>query len=144
MVDYIEIAKKLYNTSNDDYFYHTDYTPILNYFGDIIYRYDQPDYQGDTYAIIKNQDNKIGYICFGWGSCSGCDRLQGCNNYEELAELIETLENTIIWKNDPAEMLEWLNNRDWKGEFVWHNENLNIFLNNACEHLGGKCTVNFE
>lgn len=145
MVDYIEIAKKLYNTSNDDYFYHADYTPILNYFGDIIHRYDEDDWQGDTYVIIKDRPtNKIGYLCFGWGSCSGCDALQACNDYKDLSELIERLENSIIWKNNSEEMIEWLNTRDWRGEYVWHNENLKLFLPTACEKLGGKCTVNFD
>ena len=61
-------ASEIYNGKE----YWWDYTPMLEEFGDILLREDDEGWQGDSFLIYHN-DNKYGYLSFGWGSCSGCD-----------------------------------------------------------------------
>ena len=55
----------------------TDYTSILNQFGYIVIKVDDDDYQGDSRVLYEGYKDEVGYLQFGWGSCSGCDALQG-------------------------------------------------------------------
>lgn len=41
------------------------------------------DYQGD-YAVIVKKDGKVGFTVIGYGSCSGCDVLEGLKSDFEL------------------------------------------------------------
>jgi hypothetical protein len=144
MINYIDVAKSLY--PNFEPYELTTYTPIINYFGKVIISHSDDDWSGDTIAIIQHPTSQdmIGYLQFGWGSCSGCDRLKACENYNDLAKLIENMENSIIWKHNESDMVDWINNRDWEAQFIWSNESLKNFLINACELLNGNCLVNFE
>lgn len=75
----------------DDTSFH-NYQPIIESFGPILVQVDQNDYQGDSYVVYGNSwDAPIRYLVFGWGSCSGCDALQGCNSYEEVDRLIDSM-----------------------------------------------------
>lgn len=73
-----------------------DYTPIIQYFGHIIVEIEERGYQGDTFVLL-GKDDRYGLLIFGWGSCSGCDALQACKNYEQIDTLITELENQIFW-----------------------------------------------
>ena len=90
-------------------FMQYDYTPIINNFGEIILREDEDGYHGDTHVVIKS-DNKFGYLVFGWGSCSGCDRLQACETYEDIQELMDSLYNDIKWFESFNSLKEYINN----------------------------------
>ena len=70
-------AKKLY-PDFEKYYSEGDYDPMVNAFGNVVVRVDDDDYQGDT-RVLYNNDGKIGYLVFGWGSCCCCDALQSCN-----------------------------------------------------------------
>lgn len=80
---------------------------------EIVYSGEFGDYQGD-YLVMFKKDNRFGYLQFGFGSCSGCDSYQSCENKEELIDLRDSLNNDIQWKS-PKEMISFLENRDWEG-----------------------------
>lgn len=73
-----------------------DYSPIIDSFGDVVVRVDDDDYYGDSFVLLRKND-QYGFLCFGWGSCSGCDALQGCETVEQLDELINELRESINW-----------------------------------------------
>lgn len=102
------------------------YAPMLETFGNILLQVDDQDYQGDS-RVLYEKDGKYGYLLFGWGSCSGCDALQGCNSYGELQDLANTLEGYIMWM-DPKELLLYFVNRDWAGNWEWDKEQLDFLL----------------
>ena len=106
----------------------SDYTPMLEQFGEILIRVDDGDYQGDSYLIYK-KENSYGYLRFGWGSCSGCDALQACNTIQEVQNLMDTLYNDIIWFVSLAELKKYFANKDWELEYSWHIEGFEDFLN---------------
>ena len=112
-------VRKLYNEHNEDSFYlWDDYQPMLNAFGKIVVQVDDDSYQGDS-RILYDNDGRIGHLIFGWGSCSGCDALMGCETIDEVQELCDKLYGDIKWFDNKKEALDWFNKHDWEGDFLW-------------------------
>lgn len=108
----------------DRFFGPSDYTPLLREFGDIILRVDERGYSGDTFLLYVKENwpvsTKFGFLAVGWGSCSGCDALQGANTVEKILELAGQLESSIHWAQDKATLLKWLNSDHQ--DFEWYQE----------------------
>lgn len=96
-----------------------DYQPMLNEFGNILLQKDEQDYQGDSFLIYE-KDDKYGYLTFGWGSCSGCDALQGCNSIDEVQELMDKLYSDIKWFDSLDALKEYFKETDWALQYQ-HN-----------------------
>ena len=78
----LSVVKSLYPLESESaYFTFYSYQPLLESFGEILLKVDDEDYSGDSRLIFKKGE-MYGFLIFGWGSCSGCDWLQGCNSYE--------------------------------------------------------------
>lgn len=56
------------------------YDPILNDLGKVLFKLDEGSYSGDTRLIYTDSNSRYGILTFGWGSCSGCDALQSCED----------------------------------------------------------------
>ena len=95
--------KKAEEIYENDRFSWYDYQPMLDEFGEILIQVDEEAYQGDSFLIYKN-DNKYGFLTFGWGSCSGCDALQACDTIDEVQELMDSLYNAIKWFDSLQEL----------------------------------------
>lgn len=54
------------------------------------------DYQGDVLIALKH-NGEYGYIVCGYGSCSHCDALEGCDNDDERKELFDSLVRGADW-----------------------------------------------
>ena len=52
------------------------------------------DYTGDFVAVLYTQ-GMYGLLVHGYGSCSGCDELLGCETEQDVVELSCYLRNTI-------------------------------------------------
>ena len=109
------------------------YQPILNEFGNILVQVDDDDYQGDSRILYEN-NGQYGYLQFGWGSCSGCDSLQGCNSVLELDELIESLCMAIKWFDSKQDAIEFFETHDWEGGYD-HKEKLKEFVEKVIKFL---------
>jgi hypothetical protein len=81
-----------------------------------------------------------GFLTFGWGSCSGCDALQACSTYRDLAELMASLASGVIWFADDAELREWFVAHDWEGDWHWGSGALQGFLAEAGAKYGFEVT----
>jgi hypothetical protein len=125
----VKTAKELYPDWNEGFLGPSDYTPIINDIGKVLLRYDESNYSGDTFLLmVVETDNfyKLAYVEFGWGSCSGCDALQGCESYREIDEVyasiagniktFESKENAIEYFNSAEFLSQWQSNE--KREFV--------------------------
>lgn len=113
------------------YFYGPgDYNPMLHEFGNVLLQVDDEDYQGDS-RLLYGKDGKIGYLQFGWGSCSGCDALQACNNMKDIEELMNDLFNQIKWFDSKDEALKYFNEHDWEGDYSWHEDEQKRFVEGA-------------
>ena len=99
----------------------TTYDPLLKSMGfEIILQEDEDDYQGDSVVLFGHGEYR-GILIFGWGSCSGCDALKGCFSYQDIEELRENLCSGTRWFKTSRECLEYLENNDWEGEYIFHN-----------------------
>lgn len=124
-------VRKLYDENRWDWY---DYQPMLEAFGKIAIQVDDRDYQGDS-RLLYDENGKIGYLIFGWGSCSGCDALQACDSIEEVQELCDELQGDIKWFDSKKEALEWFTTHDWEGDFFSRTEETNEFLQKCIEYL---------
>jgi len=122
MSEYLELAKSLYPQEEGEYSYFSvyDYSPIINSFGEVVLRKSIGDHHGDTYAII-NKGGQLGYLAIGWGSCSGCDSLQACSDYDDVARLIGRIAAGIRW-GSAADLLNYFTTHDWEGDYIYHEE----------------------
>jgi hypothetical protein len=102
-----------------------DYGPLLRSWGySVLLQVDDDDILGDSRLLLLDRhhaDGRFGYLKFGWGSCSGCDALQGCQSLDEIAELRRDLHARIQW-GTRAELLAFLRTHDWEGEYDWGAE----------------------
>lgn len=128
-------VKKLYPDFEKRYG-EGDYDPMVEAFGNVAVRVDDDAYQGDT-QVLYNNDGKIGYLIFGWGSCCCCDALQSCNSIEEVQELCNELENDILWFDTAEEALKWFNEHDWLGDWSWYTDEGKQFVHEAITYLEG-------
>ena len=127
-------VRKLYSDVKEDYFYIGDYQPMVDAFGNVAVQQDIGSYQGDTLVLYDN-GGRIGFLVFGWGSCSCCDALQACNNMVEVQELCDELQQSIKWFANKEEALKWAKEKDWAGEWFLYEEEGNEFVQKVIEYL---------
>ena len=75
------------------------YDEIVATQGEILKDWVIGDWQGDYVYLLKNND-WYSLVVVGYGSCSGCDALEGCENDEEFESLKQSILNNIRWGNN--------------------------------------------
>jgi hypothetical protein len=61
------------------------------------------EYEGDEFYIVEQANERwgdgvrYGFVSVGYGSCSGCDDLQGADDANEVNELAERIYKSIKW-----------------------------------------------
>ena len=132
--------------TKDNVYDFSNYNQMLESFEyEILLKIDDDDWQGDSRVIFKDS-RKYGWLQFGWGSCSGCDELEGCgHNIEALQQLQKTLFNSIKWFDSLENAIEFFDNHDWQGDYSWHRKEQQDFIrlsklvlrNELVPHLAG-------
>lgn len=101
------------------------------------------DYQGDTRVLMRD-GARYGLVVFGWGSCSGCDALEAVNgDVAETTELRDELWSSVHWEDSAAEMLAYVDGKDWSLDFSYRKETAD-FLAQARALLGAGGAENPE
>jgi hypothetical protein len=101
------------------------YSPPMSYDemvetqGDIIKDWTLGYYQGDYVYLLKNGD-KYAFTVIGYGSCSGCDNLQACENDEEFNELKDDVISSIVW-GTKQDVLDYVTNQE-ANRWYFHEE----------------------
>jgi hypothetical protein len=93
-----------------------DYDPMIKAFGNPVLIETDENYQGDTRVLYRDGE-RFGYLCFGWGSCSGCDALQACADYDDLQILIDEIYASIRWFDNADEAANFFDTHDWAGDY---------------------------
>ena len=127
-------AKELYGKPDAGRYDYSEYQPMLDSFGKIILQVDDDDYQGDSRVLYKDGE-RIGYLNFGWGSCSGCDALQACETIDDVQKLMDELKGSIKWFLSSAEAYEYFTAKDWQLDMSWHSDEGKEFVKKAFETL---------
>lgn len=121
---------------SDSYYY--TYAELLESFDvEVLHRVDEDDYQGDSWVLFRDGE-RYGYLCFGWGSCSGCDALEACCSHVEVTELRDSLWSGIHWEPSREAMLEYVNNKDWSLGYSWHSAEHKKFVADIKKILAGE------
>lgn len=94
-----------------------DWRDLVNSFGlDVLEWHEFGSYQGDIVAVLADGERR-GWLVIGYGSCSGCDALQGVVGYEskapwtDLPEVVALRAETfdkIRWFDAEAALRSWL------------------------------------
>ncbi len=80
-----------------EYYYPPmSYDEIVATQGEILKDWTLGSWQGDYVYLLKNGD-KYAFTVIGYGSCSGCDALEGCENDEQFNQLKEEIIRWIVW-----------------------------------------------
>lgn len=109
-------------------FSESNYEPLLESLGHVILlKVDDADYQGDSRVLFLD-DERVGLLIFGWGSCSGCDALQACNTYKEAEDLRQDLSERVQWFDTPLDALGYFNRHDWEGDYSFHQSETHTFI----------------
>ncbi len=99
--------------------YVSGYGPMVEAMGDVLLWVTTGSYQGDFHVLVRGPGGDFGYISIGYGSCAGCDALQGCNTAEQIGQLAESIQLGIYWEVDAAAMQKWLLERDWQVQWMY-------------------------
>jgi hypothetical protein len=100
----------------------------------VLLKVEEDNYQGDSYYLVKDGD-RHGLLTFGWGSCPGCDALEACSTVAEATELRDQIFNQIHWEPTPADLLAYMDTKDWSLDWTWHDAEGKQFLADAKAHL---------
>ncbi len=95
---------------------HYSYEGLIGHFAKVLVCTTLGSYQGDELFLLQGPPGVFGFLSNGYGSCSGCDSLQGSNTLEEKRELAEELARGVQW-GGREEMLEFLTKHDWEGSY---------------------------
>lgn len=103
-----------------------DNTELVRTFGSNISIVERDgDYQGNDYYLLR-EGNKYGMIILGFGSCSGCDILQGMyedahfsNDFAELIQYRDKMYESIVWRTR-SQMKEYILTKDFELEWYYH------------------------
>jgi hypothetical protein len=129
--------RDLYPQCDSDYFSVYSYQPMIDSFGETLVVGSGRGYQGDTYVLLEDA-GLIGLIIFGWGSCPGCDALQGCKNYNDLQMLYDSMKSRIQWWESAEDALRYFEEHDWEGDYSWHQDEIRDFVMQCKDLLAAK------
>ena len=93
---------------------HPAYRDLIDSIGvENLLQVDDNDYQGDSRVLVRDY-HRYGLLFFGWGSCSGCGALQAAEGNEaEMARLRDDLRRKIHWEDSAADLLAYIDGKDW-------------------------------
>lgn len=129
MTAQLKSAREIYpDIDEDDHYPFYDYSPILDSFGKIIIQEHEHSYQGDSWLIYEFAPGTYGYLCFGWGSCAGCDALQASKTYADVDDLIKSLFDSIRMFSK-EELIEYFSNKEvLESCYAWAAQDFQEFL----------------
>ena len=72
-------------------------------------------YQGD-YLFLVQRGDEYARIVTGYGTCSGCDMILGCESWDDLLNFVHEIRDGAIWHSKHG-MIEDLNMHDVEGSW---------------------------
>lgn len=96
------------------------YHDLIDDLGEVLTDVRVGDYAGSLLWLLRDGD-RFGYLSIGYGSCSGCDALEGCDTLAELRELHDELAGYVRW-GSRSETLAFLRDHDWEGDWSYQED----------------------
>lgn len=140
----IEKLKELYPDEVDcSYFCVCDYSPLDSLIeGEEVVVVSDDDYQGETRILMQRTEDgclfkpEYAFHTYSWGSCSGCDALQGCSSWEELLDYAKSHIDGIEWLSHDDTIKKLHEMIDEYNQYSWHDGNDYLFIRECFEFLG--------
>lgn len=86
-------------------------------------------YQGYYAALVRHGDGRIGWTTIGYGSCGGCDALEGTGwDPHGLAKLAREMERDISWHPSIQSALDRIEHDDQLLQWYGHEPNWSAFI----------------
>ena len=111
-----------------------EYENIVAEFGETIIYKIHENYSGDMWFLL-NINGKFAYLNLSYGSCSGCDALQGCNSLKDLNYLIIEIYNSMVKFDSSAEALEFFESESRECDAAWYYDENKQFVSEAIEYF---------
>lgn len=109
-------------------FARPSYAELFTALGEVLLVVDDGGYQGDIRVMLRGVDNCYGYLIQGFGSCSGCDALEACENFDDVAELYRGMMRGVAWFDSLAALQEYFRTKDWEVDYAWHADETKEFV----------------
>lgn len=102
---------------------------------DVVLSEHDDDYQGDSFYLLRDADDRYGYLVFGWGSCSGCDAFEAASddvswgsNPTALIDLRDELWNDVSWFDSLDNLRAYFVENDVKLQWYGYRSTFKVFL----------------
>lgn len=90
------------------------------------------DYQGDSFYLLRDADGRVGFLAFGWGSCSGCDAFSSAwdSGDTALVGLRDELWDDVEWYDSFEDLRVSFDERDFLLKWYGRSEAFKCFFGN--------------
>lgn len=112
------------------------YSDMVARCGEVLLEHTDSGYQGDTFALVKGPDGRIGYVEFSWGSCSACDALAACSTHAEVGALAESIREGVRWFNSVSEAVAYLVAAEERNDHTVWSDTFRAFRRDAKGMVG--------
>lgn len=118
-------------------YWHPTYEELVTIGGEqVVASADIGSYQGDLLFLVKNSDGQFAFVEVGYGSCSGCDWLQGNEgDIPALQGMADSLNPSEEDYKSAIDMLAWVMDRDWKDHYYYQDEDAKGFVTDMIQLL---------
>ncbi len=122
--------------ANDPFYsgYACEYDNIVAEFGETIIYKIHESYSGDMWYLL-NINGKLAYLNLSYGSCSGCDALQGCNSLKDLTDLIIEIYNSMVKFETLQEAKEYFEAEARQFDASWYYDENKDFIKEALIYI---------
>lgn len=110
------------------------YNGLMSHVGEILVHRRYGSYSGDHFYLLRRRmaDDarfmEYGWVVVGFGSCSACDALEGCDSEADVLALAERIYGRIRWFFNKEDLIDDLFDRDHQGEFYWYSGDVVDFV----------------
>lgn len=111
--------------------YGQSYEGLIDSFGvDVVFDEHDDDYQGDSFYLLRDVDGRVGFLAFGWGSCSGCDAFSAAwdSGDADLVELRDGLWDDVEWYGSLNDLRVAFDEKDVQLKWYGHSKAFKKFL----------------
>jgi hypothetical protein len=104
------------------------------------------EWQGD-YVYLLSHSGRVGVAIIGYGSCSGCDALEGTDTgrgqipwreYQPIMDLSRSLRESIRWFAEPDDVLAWLESSKAENNWWYYDEEIATYVRSYMQSLATK------
>lgn len=111
--------------------YGNGYEGLIESFGvEVVLDEHDDDYQGDSFYILRDAEDRYGFLAFGWGSCSGCDAFSSAwdSGDAALVELRDELWDDVEWHDSLDDLRVVFDEEDVQLKWYGHSKAFKNFL----------------